>query len=145
MKRLLATITVAIMALSSMAFCYEKVKCTTKIIYEIFKGKFTEPFEVCYLLTSDYTLYKITSNDEVRINFSWRDIKKALKKNGHEISDIIIIIHNHLVGTSREFSLTDIQTWYEVKKMGFTGNYYLLYQGNKIIYELIEDKDERKP
>ena len=145
LKRL-TTLTIALIALSAIGFCYRVVKCKAKAVYLIFEDRFTEPFEVCYLLTNDKTLYKVTSHNERRISFRMSDITRALEKNGHEISDIILIIHNHMPGTSRYFSTTDIQTWYDFKAMGFTGNYYLLYQTGvgHIIYELLEDEKKEK-
>lgn len=142
MRRLLVTITVAILALSSIAFCYKKVKCYSKVVYLIFEGKFTEPIEILYLLTNDGTLYRVTSNHEDRINFEMSDLIRTLKKKGHEISDILIIIHNHPPNTPRDFSLKDIHSWYRFKDMGFTGNFYLYIQGSDIIYELREDDDK---
>ena len=65
-----------------------------------------------------------------------------LKKNNHTISDIITIIHSHLAQGGRKFSRNDVNTWREFKGEGFTGNFYLYYEGNKTIYELIEDEDD---
>ena len=142
-KRLTA-LTIALLAFVSIAFCYRTYKCHSKVVYLIFEDKFTEPIEVLYLLTSDATLYKVTSNHEDRIDFSMDYLKKVLKKNGHKISDIIIIIHNHPPSTPRDFSLMDIHSWYEFKNEGFTGNFYLYPQGSGVIYELREDEDDRK-
>ena len=142
MKKILGLAIIGLMALSSIAFCYKKYKCYSKMVYIIFKDKFTEPIEILYLLASDGTLYKITSHHEDRISFDMKDLKKALKKNGHKISDIIIIIHNHPPNTPRDFSLIDIHTWYEFKNEGFTGNFYLYPQGSGVIYELREDDDD---
>jgi len=142
MKKVLGLAIVMLLALSSVAFCYRKYKCYSKLVYIIFEDKFKEPIEILYLLTSDKTLYKVTSNHEDRIDFSMDYLKKELKKNGHEISDIIIIIHNHPPSGGREFSDMDIQTWYDFKAEGFTGNFYLYPQGSGVIYELREDDDD---
>lgn len=142
MRCLFTGLILALVAFVSVGICYKKVVCRSRVVYQIFDGKFTEPFEVCYLLTSDYTLYKVTSFDEKKVSFKFDDLEEILKGNGHKMSDVIIIIHNHLPQTSRSFSPRDIQSWYNFKAMGFTGNYYLRYNGNKIIYELIEDKDD---
>ena len=138
MKKLLG-IALGVLFFATIGFCHEVIKCHTKIIYEIFKDKFTEPIEVCYLLTTDATLYRVTSHDEYSIRFNMWDLIKTMKRNGHDFSDVLIIIHNHEAGTSRKFSDLDIQTWYNFKALGFTGNYYLFYEGNRQIYELIED------
>lgn len=138
----LSCVLCVLMAFAGVGLCYKVCKVRAKLVYASFVKKFTEPIEVCYLLTSDFTVYRITSNNEIRINFKMFDLKRILKKGGHEMSDIIVIIHNHLPATSRYFSMMDIQTWYDFKRMGFDGNYYLLYQGNKVIYELIEDEDD---
>lgn len=140
-KRLL-WLTIALIAFASVGFGYKVVKVRAKLIYVVFAEKFTEPFEVCYLLMYDDTLYKITSNDEASVRFHMDELIRVLTKNGHKISDIMIIIHNHLPQTSRSFSMMDIQTWYDFKMEGFIGNYYMLYQGSNVIYELVEDEDD---
>ena len=143
MKKVLGLAILMLMALSSVAFCYKKYKCYDKLVYIIFEDKFTEPVEVLYLLTSDSTLYRISSQHENTVKFKMYDLKRALKKNGHKISDVIIIIHNHPPKKSfRDFSRTDIQAWNDFKAEGFTGNFYLYPQGSGVIYELREDDDD---
>ena len=133
---------IALAVFSTVGLCYKVVKVRAKLVYAAFAGKFLEPIEVCYLVMSDDTLYRLTSNDTKSIRFNFSELKEVLAGNGHKISDIIVIIHSHLVNTSRNFSLLDIQTWYNFKMEGFTGNFYLYYQGNRTIYELIEDKHD---
>lgn len=142
----LGCIAIALVVLSAIGFCYRVVKCNAKAVNLIFKDMFAEPFETCYLLTDDRTMYKITSRNERRIYFRMDNMKKELEKNGHKISDLILIIHNHMPGTSRKFSWTDIQTWYDFKAEGFTGNYYLFYGvgKNNVIYELLEDEEREE-
>lgn len=137
-KRLL-WLTIALMAFSSVGFCYKVYKVHCKLVNLIFDSKFIEPFENLYLLTYDLTLYHITSYDEGSVDFQMDWLKKLLKKGGHEISDVMIIIHNHPIKALRGFSRADIQTWYDFKREGFTGNFYLYISGFKIIYELREE------
>jgi hypothetical protein len=136
--RRLAWLCVALSVFASVGFCWKEYKVHDKLTYSIFDDKFIEPFENLYLLTYDLTLYKITSNDERYVDFHMDWLKKLLKKNGHEISDIMIIIHNHPPNVPRGFSHADIQTWYEFKKEGFTGNFYLYISMLQVIYELRE-------
>lgn len=131
-----------VLVMVSVAFCWRQVKVRDKLTYVCFKDKFREPVEILYLLTVDFTLYRITSNDEVRITFSMEEVKRMMKKNGHDMTDVIVIIHNHLPFTSRRFSQNDIHSWRSFKREGFTGNFYLYLQGYNIIYELIEDDDD---
>lgn len=146
MRKLLSFAVGLLMAILIIAplLAHKVVKCDTMIIYELFKDKFKDPIEVCYLILADYTMYRLTSHDETKITFSFFELKRELKRRGHKISDIMIIIHNHEPGTSRKFSNRDIQTWYDFKAEGFVGNYYLLYEGNGVIYELIEDEDDSR-
>lgn len=130
---------IALFAFSSIAFCYKMYRVHDNLIYLIFNDKFIEPFENLYLLTYDLTLYTITSHDERSVDFHMDWLKKLLKKNGHEILDIMIIIHNHPPTAPRGFSRADVQTWYNFKREGFTGNFYLYISGFKIIYELREE------
>ena len=140
--RKLLYVAVGVLAVVSVAFCWKQVKVRDKLIYATLGHRFKEPIEVMYLITSDFTMYKVTSNDEWYISFRMDELKKMLKKNNHAISDIITIIHNHEVQGSRNFSQNDVNTWREFKKEGFTGNFYLYYERNRTIYELIEDDND---
>lgn len=66
---------------------------------------------------------------------------KKLDKHGHDMTDVAFIVHNHPPNTTREFSISDIQSWWEFKHIGFTGNFYLYIQGTNLVYELREDKE----
>lgn len=136
----LTTLTIALMAFVSVAFCYKRYKCYDKVVYVIFEDKFIEPIESMYLLMEDMTLYRVTSNQEFTVNFDMEDLKKEMKKNGHTISDVMIIIHNHY--TYRYFSPSDVRAWRSFKREGFTGNFYLYVTTAKTIYELREDEDD---
>lgn len=133
-------LTIALIAFTSVGICYETHRVCDKIIYTIFKNKFIEPVENLYLLTYDWTLYKLTSQHERYVDFEMEELKRALKKNGHEISDIMLIIHNHPPTAPRGFSRADVQTWYEFKMEGFSGNFYLFISMTTVIFELREDK-----
>lgn len=115
---------------------YNAVKSEDKIMYAIFKDKFTEPIEVMYFLMDDMKLLKITSHDEIRIEFKIWELKKDFERNGYEISNIIVIIHNHM--KCAYFSDDDINTYRTFKGEGFKGKFYIYVHRNKGIYELAE-------
>jgi hypothetical protein len=81
-------------------------------------------------------LYKVTSNNKARVIFVFRRLKKEFKQKGHEISDIIIIIHGH--DRLAYFSSQDIITYKKFKGEGFEGKFLLYVWRNKTIYELAE-------
>lgn len=142
MKKFMVLIFVALIAFTSIGFSHKTYKVYDKLILLVFKNKFIEPFENLYLLTYDLTLYKVTSNQEGYVDFDMRWLKNLLKKNGHKIADVMIIIHNHPPTAPRGFSRADIHTWYEFKREGFAGNYYLYLSGFNLIFELRENKDD---
>ena len=147
MKKLLGVLMVALVALSSFAFSYKKCKVENDLLLEIFKGIFREPMEVIYIWTNDFTMYSVTSNSETGVFFRMEDIKKVLRKNGHTISDIILIVHNHMPLTGYrlfDFSMDDIDTWRGFKEEGFKGMFYIYVQGMNRIYKLTEDDDNCK-
>lgn len=142
MRSLFTGLILTLLAFVPVAFCWKQIRVRDKLIYATLEHRFKEPIEIMYLITSDFTMYKITSNDEIYINFRMSDLKRMLEKNNHTISDILAIIHNHLLHGGGGFSQNDVNTWREFKREGFTGNFYLYYTGNKTIYELIENDDD---
>lgn len=136
---------IAIFALSSVVFCHKKCKVDNELLLFLFKSVFKEPIETMYFLTNDFKVYYITSNQENGIHFKMEDIKKALKEDDCTISDIILIVHNHipLAGYDiLEFSKGDIYTWQTFRGEGFTGKFYLYVQGLGRIYKLTGDEDD---
>ena len=115
---------------------YNAVKSDDAIMYALFKDRFTEPMEVMYFLMNDMRLLKATSNDETKISLRIWDLERKFKSQGYEISDVIVIIHNH---TKRAyFSTSDIEMYKIFRGMGFEGKFYIYVERNKTIYELAE-------
>ena len=113
---------------------YNAVKSNDKILYALFKNKFKEPIEVLYFLMNDMKLYRLTSNHENKVSFVLPELVREFRQNGYEVSDIIVIIHNH---TSRAyFSNSDIVMYRLFRGMGFEGKFYIYVWRTKGIYEL---------
>ena len=140
----LTWLTIALMAFASVGFCYKKYRVHDELVLLVFRNRFIEPIENLYLLTYDLTLYKISSEQNRYVDFEMDGLKKSLKKRGHKISDIMIIIHNHPPTAPRNFSKADIRTWREFKSEGFTGNFYLYISGFNAIYELRENGEDKE-
>ena len=115
---------------------YDAVKSDNAILYAIFKDRFNEPIEVMYFLMNDMKLFKTTSNDENKIAIVLWTIKGSFKQEGYEVSDVIVIIHNHVIYT--HFSPDDIVVYNVFKGEGFEGKFYIYVRRNKTIYELAE-------
>jgi hypothetical protein len=115
---------------------YNSIKSEDKIMYGIFENRFTEPIEVMYFLMNDMRLFKVTSNHENKVSFVLPTLVKEFKQNGYDISDVIVIIHNH---TKRAyFSNSDIVIYRLFRGMGFDGKFYIYVYRTKSIYELAE-------
>jgi len=115
---------------------YNSVKSEDKIMYAIFENRFTEPIEVMYFLMNDMRLFKVTSNHENKVSFVLPVLVGEFKQNGYDISDIIVIIHNHQKRTY--FSRSDIVIYGLFKGEGFDGKFYIYVWRTKGIYELAE-------
>ncbi len=115
---------------------YNAEKCHDKVIYALFKNKFKEPIEIIYFMMDDARIFKVTSYLENRVSFSVRNLKSEFRTKGYEVSNIILIIHNH---TKRAyFSTSDIIMYRLFKGMGFDGKFYLYVYRTRKIYELAE-------
>ena len=112
------------------------VKSEDKIMYAIFKDGFKEPIEIIYFLFNDMVVCKITSNYENKVFINIRKLKRVFKENGYIVSDVIVIIHNHIADVY--FSEADIDTYETFKSMGFEGTFYIYVHRTKGIYELAE-------
>ena len=139
--KLLSCVLCALIAFTSVGICYEVNKCTDRLIYAIFKDKFTEPIEVIYFLMNDMKLYKLTSNYENKVGFDLYNVQKMWKRDGYKVSDIMVVIHGHK--TSRYFSPSDVRRWRSLQRAGFTGDFCIYLKRNKTIYIITEDKDDR--
>lgn len=115
---------------------YNAVKSEDKIIYALFKDRFTEPIEVMYFLMNDMRLFKVTSNDENKISFVLPTLVEEFKQNGYDFSDVIVIIHNHM--KRAYFSRDDIIIYGLFKGEGFDGRFYIYVYRTRNIYELVE-------
>ena len=115
---------------------YNAVKSEDKIMYAIFKNRFTEPIEVMYFLMNDMRLFRATSNDESKVSLRIWELKREFKQNGYEISDIVVIIHNH--DKVAYFSPSDINVYKIFRGEGFEGKFYIYVYRTKGIYELSE-------
>ena len=115
---------------------YNAVKSENKIMHAIFKNRFKEPIEVMYFLMSDMRLFKVTSNHENKVSFVLPTLVKEFKQNEYDISDVIVIIHNHQ--KRAYFSNEDIIIYRLFRGEGFDGKFYLYVYRTKSIYELAE-------
>ena len=115
---------------------YNAVKSDDAILYAIFKDKFTEPIESIYFLMNDMRLFKITSNHEDKVSFVLSKLVKEFKQSGHEVSDVMVIIHNHEIRAY--FSNSDIVMYRLFRGEGFEGKFYIYVWRTKGIYELAE-------
>ena len=112
------------------------VKSEDKIMYAIFKDGFKEPIEIIYFLFNDMVVCRITSTYENKVFINIRELRRDFKKNGYIVSDVIVIIHNHI--TDAYFSEADIDTYKTFRNMGFEGKFYIYVHRTKGIYELAE-------
>ena len=115
---------------------HNAVKSEDKIMYALFKDRFTEPIEVMYFLMDDMRLFKLTSNYENTIVFRTWELKRDFKQEGYEIPNVIVIIHNH--NQRVYFSDSDINSYRLFKGDGFAGKFYIYVWRTKSIYELAE-------
>ena len=78
--------------------CFSPIQDTVKVYVKegnIWTGAFAEPYEVIYLLCDNGDFYGITTQDEgtIRVHSIW--IRDFIESKGHEMDDVIYIIHNH--------------------------------------------------
>lgn len=135
--KLFTCLIAVLLLITSVGICSQTVKCRDKLVHAYFKDKFTEPIGIVYILMSDMFLYKVILDEDSMDKFSMWSLKNHLEKDGYNISDIVLVIHNHT--RSRRFSSFDAQVWQLLKKQGFTGKFYLYVNMSKGIYELKED------
>ena len=133
--RWLLTIALCLLCWTSLdAPNYNAVKSDDPILYALFKDKFKEHIEVLYFLMNDMRLFKLTSNHENRVSFALPKLVKEFKQNGYEVSDIIVIIHNHK--KRAYFSKSDIVMYRLFRGKDFKGKFYIYVWRTKGIYEL---------
>jgi len=91
-----------------------------------FSKLFTEPIEILYIIMKDGTPFRYTSFDENRIWLNVEEMERGLRTpdRKYSISDIAIIIHNHLI--EDKASDDDRRQLKDLKKHGFKG-LFLIY------------------
>lgn len=114
---------------------YNAEECHDKVINALFNNKFKEPVEVIYFMMGDARIFKVTSYDENKVSFVIRNLEDEFKTKGYEISNVILIIHNH---TKRAyFSTSDLIMYGLFRGKGFDGKFYLYVYRTRKIYELV--------
>lgn len=65
------------------------------------KTLFAEPFETLYIILLDEkcSIIGFTTLEENEVSISVSFLREFLKADGHEISDIIMVVHNHSFGS----------------------------------------------
>lgn len=90
----------------------------------IWKEAFTEPFEILYVLCEDGDLYGFTTHDEKRVRITPLWLRDFLVSKGHEVSDIILIMHNHF---GRPFMSSENMGFMKtMRRLGFTGVFSMI-------------------
>lgn len=121
MKKHLAIFLVTIIMFAQFAYaerCFI-VEVETNIKGSLFNSWFTEPIEICYFIMNDGAIYKHTSHEENRVEISTAE----MKRDGYEVADIALIIHNHFVNP--HFSLLDEDAYRRFYRKGFRGAFLL--------------------
>lgn len=95
---------------------------------------FTEPFETVYVIMKDKRVFWRTGTNEIQVNMDTGRLEKELKKEGYEIEDIAIVIHNHL--KTCRFSSSDHQRYRRLKKYGFNGRFLVYCHTSKKTYDI---------
>lgn len=90
----------------------------------IWKGAFTEPFEILYLLCDNGDFYGMTTRDEgtIRVHAIW--IRDFLETKGHEMDDVIYIIHNHFADPF--LSPNNMLFLKAMRRLGFVGTFSMM-------------------
>jgi len=112
---------------------YEK-KCK-----EIFQNS---PVEILVLFSAKH-IYTITSNEPYRISVNITQLDKHLKDNKEEISDLVFIIHNHLIPGGFSKNDGDYAFFIYLTNHGFRGLFCIWFQ-NEISNILIYRPKEKK-
>lgn len=95
---------------------------------------FPDPVERIYVVLKDETVFKFTNYEERFIYLSAGILEDFLKKKGHEIKDIVIIIHNHRF--EQKFSPADWRFYGDLKRRNFKGRFLLYCHWTKKVYDI---------
>jgi len=134
MKKLKMIYILILLFLLIFSFTFSKQK---EIKTDVFNDYFTEPNEILYFIMEDYKIFCYTDSLKNKISVSLFKLEKFLKKEGYEIENIAVIIHNHLLDC--KFSKTDKKTYQRFKKYGFKGMYLLYSNLTNKVY-ILEDE-----
>lgn len=102
---------------------------------------FIEPIEIIYVIMKDERIFRHTDHDGIQVGMDAGRLEKELKKEGYEIEDIAIVIHNHLKVC--RFSSDDHKRYRRLKKYGFKGLFLVYCHTSDKVYD-IEDKDKSR-
>ena len=91
----------------------------------IFDGVFGESFERLAIILYNGDFYSITTRDEFRIRVDAGYICEYLKDNGQDISDVVIMIHNHFARFG--FSGADKLCYKQLVDKGFNGRFFIVH------------------
>jgi hypothetical protein len=136
MKRWVTGCIVIFLILAPIARDLKETKIAVKD-NNLFVSWFKEPIEICYIIMRDGTVYKVTQNFENIIFFNVWIMKEHLKKKGYTISDILLMVHNHL--KLHRISEGDKAIYYQLKREGFRGIFAIFLQGANTVL-LYEEK-----
>ena len=86
---------------------------------------FSEPFEILYLIMYDTSGFGLTTMQEnqVRLGVAW--LVGYLAEEGYEVSDIAIMVHNHL--RDPHFSWGNGMVLKQLRERGFDGSFGLYH------------------
>lgn len=91
----------------------------------LFKEFFREPFESAVFIFKDGTFYVFSTHHEIGIFYPVAYILDYFKKNGKDMKDVAIIVHNHQEPTP--FSPGNNTVYHYLKNRGFNGLFIIYY------------------
>ena len=98
----------------------------------IFAGAFNNLYESCFFILNDGEVYEFTTHDKDRIEGHLSVWVGVIEKDGYDIKDVVIIMHNHFA--SRTFSEADKKTYTLLKMYGFTGSFGIYVTATDKVY-----------
>lgn len=98
---------------------------------------FKDQIEHIYFIMIDGVILHNTSNYHHKVAIPF-DFIEQLKNKGYKVSDIIIVIHNHV--TPSRISEGDIKQWNWLRSKGFRGDFLIYYQTPKPHIIVYKDK-----
>jgi len=91
----------------------------------IFDGKFTEPFESLFVILYDGTEFRFTLRHKSMVKLPVDYFLRQLKKEGKDIKDVAIMIHNHF--RNYKFSFRDEVMLHQLRNMGYEGSFCIYF------------------